>query len=549
MNSRAIGFSIIILLFSCTYNLSYSQTAKKIPSDKPKLIVGIVVSQFRHDYISRYWNKFSDDGFKRLVGRGTYCKNASYNFLASDKGVGTASIVTGANPAEHGIVGESWYSDLKTSIIPSIYDGSANTVGGPFEAGKCSPHQLLGSTFADELNLNNKFNSKVIGISLEPASSILSAGHTAHSAYWLDIQNGNFISSSFYLDSLPSWVNEFNNKKIPDTYLDQTWNTIFPVKEYVESLPDENEYEDGFRKSAVFPYEMDDVAKIFKKKERYSIMNITPYGDNLVKDFAIQAIVNEDLGTDNNTDVLMMNFTSLEQIGNLFGPLSVEVQDAVLRLDRELAHFLNFIDDIIGMENTLVFFTAEHGLGHRPEYLADNKIPSGYFNSTSAISLLQSYLNNVYGKGDWIRQYHGLQIYLDRTLIESADLSLSEVQEDVANLMLQFHGVQNTLTATSLINTNYIEGDFRKIQNGYNQKRSGDVIINLKKGWVEKNGKTIISYGTHTRLPLIWYGWKIKRKTIIRPISLIDVAPTISVLLETSYPNNSSGVPIEEIIH
>jgi predicted AlkP superfamily pyrophosphatase or phosphodiesterase len=549
MYLKAIGFSTIFLLFSLFNNFGYSQTAQKIPSDKPKLIVGIVVSQFRHDYISRYWDKFSDDGFKRLISRGTYCKNANYNFLASDKGVGTATIVTGATPAEHGIVGDSWYSDLKTSIIPSIYDGSVNTVGGPFEAGKCSPHQLLGSTFADELNLNNKFNSKVIGISLEPASAVLSAGHTANSAYWFDIQNGNFISSSFYLDTLPSWVNEFNNKKIPDTYLEQTWNTIYPIEEYVESLPDENAYEDGLRKSTVFPYEMDDVAKMFKKKERYSIMNVTPYGDNIVKDFAIQAIVHEDLGSDNNTDVLFMNFTSLEQIGNLFGPLSVEVEDAVLRLDKELAHLLNFIDDMVGMENTLVFFTAEHGLGHRPEYLGDHNIPSGYFNSTSAISLLKSYLNNIYGKGDWIRQYHGLQIYLNRTLIQSADLSLSEVQKEVANLMLQFHGVQNTLTATSLINTHYVEGDFRKIQNGYNQKRSGDVIINLKKGWVEKNGKSIISYGTDTRLPLIWYGWKVKRKTIIRPINLIDLAPTISVLLETSYPNNSRGVPIEEIIH
>lgn len=549
MNIKSILLSLVFVLLSLFSNLSFSQTNKKIPSDKPKLIVGIVVSQFRHDYISRYWNKFSDDGFKKLVGRGTYCKNASYNFLASDKGVGTATIVTGANPADHGIVGESWYSDLKTSIIPSIYDGSVNTIGGPFEAGKCSPHQLLGSTFADELNLTNKFSSKVIGVSLEPASAVLSAGHTAHSAYWLDVTSGNFISSSFYLDSLPNWVNEFNGKKIPDTYLEQTWNTILPVEEYTESLPDENPYEDGLRKSVVFPYEMDDIAKIFKKKERYSIMNVTPYGDNLVKDFAIQAIVNEDLGKDNNTDVLFLNFTSLEQIGNLYGPLSVEVEDAVLRLDKELAHFLNFIDDIIGVENTLVFFTAEHGLNHRPEYLADHKIPSGYFSSTSAISLLKSYMNNVYGKGDWIRQYHGLQIYLDRTLIESADLSLSEVQDDVANLMLQFHGVQNTLTATSLINTHYVEGNFRKIQNGYNQKRSGDIIINLKKGWIEKNGKSIVSYGADTRLPLIWYGWKIKRKTITRPISLTDIAPTISVLLETSYPNNASGIPIEEIIH
>lgn len=540
--------SIIISFSLLTCQFTFGQTAKKIPSDKPKLVVGIVVSQFRHDYFSRYWDKFTDDGFKRLVSRGTYCKNAGYNFRVSDKGVGIATIVTGANPSGHGIVGESWYSDLKGTIVPAIYDDQVNTVGGPYEAGKCSPHQLIGSTFSDELNLSNKFSSKVIGISLEPSSAVLSGGHTAHSAYWLDVQNGNFISSSYYMDSLPGWVNTFNEKEIPDTYMEQTWSTIYPIENYTESMEDENPYEDGLHKSTIFPYEMDDVAKLFRKKEKYSLMNVTPFGDNLVKDFAIQTIVNEELGTDNNTDVLLINFTSLEQIGNLFGPLSIEVQDAVLRLDRELAHFLNFIDDAVGIENTLVYFTAEHGLAHRPEYLTDNKIPSGYFSSTSAVSLLNIYLNNIYGKADWIKQYHGLQVYLDRSLIESSELSLTEVQENAAGLLLQFHGVQNTLTANSLINTQYIDGDFRKIQNGYNQKRSGDVIINLKKGYIEKNGKSIISYGSDTRLPLIWYGWKIKRKTIIRPINLVDIAPTISVLLETSYPNNASGEPIEEII-
>lgn len=545
---KSIRFFSVVLLTVLSSVICQAQTSKKIPSDKPKLIVGIIISQFRHDYISRYWDQFSDDGFKKLIERGTYCKNTGYNYRANNKGIGTATIVTGANPSEHGIIGDSWYSDLKSTVIPSIYDNSVNTVGGPFEAGKCSPHQLLGSTFADELNLNNKFSSKVIGVSLEPISAVLSAGHTAHSAYWLDVQNGNFISSSFYMDSLPAWVNEFNNKKFPDIYLEKTWNTINPIENYTASLPDINKYEDGFRKSVAFPYEMDDVAKMFKKKESYSTMNVTPFGDNLVKDFAIQAIVNEQLGADEHTDVLFINFTALEQIGNLFGPLSVEVQDAVLRLDKELAHFINFIDGSVGIENTMLFVTAEHGLSHRPEYLTEHNIPSGYFSSTSAISLLKSYLNNVYGKGEWVRQYHGLQIYLDRTLIESADLSLSEVQDDVAKLMLQFHGVQNTLTATSLINTHYVEGDFRKIQNGYNQKRSGDVIINLKKGWIEKNGKNIISYGTDSRLPLIWYGWKIKRKSIIRPVDLTDIAPTISVLLETSYPNTSTGEPISEII-
>jgi hypothetical protein len=378
---------------------------------------------------------------------------------------------------------------------------------------------------------------------------VISAGHTADAAYWFDIQTGNFITSSFYRDSLPRWVNDFNLKKIPDTYMERIWTPLLPLTEYTESLPDQNPYEEGYKNSVVFPYEIKEIAKIYKKREEYNVLNATPYGDNLVKDFAIQTIVNEDLGKDEYTDVIFLNFTALEQIGNMFGSLSVEVEDAVLRLDKELAHFLSFIESSVGIENTLIIFTAEHGLAHKPEYLEAHKIPSGYFNSSSSISLLSSYMNNIYGKGDWIKQYHAQQIYLNRSLIESAKLSLSSVQEDVANLMLQFQGVQNTITSTALTNNNYVEGIFRKFQNGYNQKRSGDVMLHLTDGYVEKQGKNLVSFGTDTRVPLIWYGWKVGRKSIIKPVDLIDIAPTLSVLLEISYPNSSSGVPIEEVIN
>ena len=539
---------ITCILFATFIFESAAQSKHLITPEKPKLIVVLSVSQFRQDYISRYWDKFSENGFRRIVNRGTICKNTSYNYLISDKGVGTSTLVTGANPSDHGIVAASWYNDLRGKVIPAIYDQNAETIGGPYEAGQCSPHQLLASTFSDEINLSNNFQSKVVGVSLEPASAILSAGHTADAAYWFDIQEGRFISSSYYMDTLPTWVNDFNDKQFPDSYLEQQWNTILPIESYSEGLADANGYELGYNNQSVFPYEMSNIAKIFKKKERYSVLNITPFGNNIVKDFAIQSIVNDSLGFDKHTDVMFLNFTANEQIGQLFGPLSVEMQDAVLRLDREIEHLLNFIDDYIGIENTLVIFTAEHGLPYTPEYLTDHKIPSGYFNSLSATSLLKSYLNNVYGKGDWVTEYHAQQIYLNRTLIESADIKLSDFQDNVANLMLQFHGVQNTLTATALQNTDYSRGAFSKIQNSYNQKRSGDVIINLKNGWLEKHGKIIVSHGTDTRIPLIWYGWKVKRKTIIEPVDLTDVAPTISVLLDISFPNSSTGEPIEGVI-
>lgn len=546
---RKITIFTIALLF--LHNTLSAQESAIIPSEKPTLIIGIEISQFRYDFIPRYWDKFSDDGFKKLIHRGSYCENTSYNYLFSDVGVGSATIATGANPAIHGIVANSWYNNLRDDIIDDVYDPKVNTIGGEYEAGQYSPLNLMTTTWADEVKIAGNFKSKVIGVCLDPAPAILSGGHTADAAYWFDSHNGIWISSSFYLDSLPQWVLDFNSKKFADTYLENEWTTLHPMSEYSASLLDNNEYEKGMFGHTVFPYVIKDLSKKFDRKEKYEVLRYTPYGNNLTKDFAISAIVNEELGQDEFTDVLTLSFTVNERIGNLYGPLSVEVEDLVLRLDQEIAHLLDFVDKTLGKENVLIYLTAEHGVVHVPEYLRDNKIPAGYFNASSAISLLSSYMNNIYGKGDWIKQYHGQQIYLNRTLVEDANLNLGDVQTNVANLMLQFSGVANTVTATTLQNTNFTQGIFKTMQNSYNQKRSGDVLIHLKAGWAENpdlNGGFAAAYGHDHRVPLIWYGWKIGRNSIKRPVDLTDIAPTISTLLEISYPNSASGQPILEII-
>lgn len=542
---------LFLIISAVSLTRSYTQETTVIPSEKPKLIVGIVISQFRYDYIPRFWDKFSDDGIKKLINRGSYCENTSYDYLYSDIGVGSATIATGANPSQHGIIASSWYNNLKDDIISYTYDSKVNTVGGSFEEGLFSPHLLMTTTFADEIKLASNFKSKVVGISLDPAPAMFSAGHTADGAYWFDADNGTWISSTFYTDSLPNWVNEFNDKEFADIYIEQEWATLLPMSDYTASLLDNNDYEKGMFGHKLFPYVLKDLSKKFKKKNKYEILRYTPFGNNLTKDFAISAIINEELGKDEYTDVLTVTFTVSERIGNLYGPLSVEIQDLFLRLDMEISHLLEFIDNNIGKENVLVYLTGEHGIVHMPEYLEDNKIPSGYFNGSSAISLLKSYMNNIYGKGNWIKLYHGQQIYLNRTLIEEAKLDLALVQKDVANLMLQFSGITNTMTATTLQSTNFTDGIFATMQKGYNQKRSGDILLNLKAGWAENlnsNNGFGSAYGHDRRVPLIWYGWKIGRNSIRRPVDLTDIAPTISTLLEITYPNSASGEPILEII-
>lgn len=527
------------------------QEVKEIPPEKPKIIVGIVVSQMRYDYIQRFWDKMDENGIKLLVNRGTSCKNAGFNYLFSQKGVGHASLATGTTPSDHGIIGQEWYLYLQDKIEHSTEDQKQSAVGGDVDNGHYSPKNLMCTTFADELRLSNNFKSKTFSVSMDPADGIFSTGHTANASYWFDKRTGNWITSTYYTDSLPKWVNDFNAKRFPDIYLKEVWNPILPLDQYIESLPDNNKYETGFKGQVTFPYKLEELAELKKNKLDYSLLEKTPFGNTYTKDFASTLIVNEELGKDDFPDVLMICFTASEYIGSLFGPNSVETEDALLRLDKQIADFLVFLDDYIGKENALVFLTSDHGVAQVPSYLMDNKIPAGYFNQNGAVSLLISAMNNTYGRGDWVKNYHAQQVYLNHTLIEDSKLSLKQMQDYAAQFLLQFTGVANTITSNTLQTANFTDGIFRKIQNSFNQKRSGDIIINLKAGWVEKNeGSTdgTSSYSYDSRIPLIWYGWKVGRGSVTREVDITDIAPTISTFLNITYPNSCTGKPVFELI-
>jgi predicted AlkP superfamily pyrophosphatase or phosphodiesterase len=529
----------------------FSQNQPRIPSEKPRLIVGIVIDQMRYDYIHRYWDKLSEDGIRKLVISGTFCKNASYDYLINETAAGYTTITTGAFPSQHGIISNSWYNNLQEQVVYCVEDEQVYTVGGSYESGRFSPSRLLASTIGDEIRLASNFKSKVLGIALNNAAAILSAGHTANAAYWYDDVTGNWISSTYYMDSLPTWVQDFNAKGIADTYLSSSWETLLPIEEYTESMPDTNEFETGFGGRSVFPYDLDMISTPRRKERDYSILRSTPFGNVLTRDFATAAIISEELGQDDHTDYLLVGFSSNEYIGKLFGSNSVEMQDAMLRLDRELAHFLNFLDNYIGIENTLVFFTSDHGLAHMPAYLNSHKIPAGDFNPFSSLSLLGSYLNAIYGKGDWVKFYYAQQIYLNHELIEGSGISYQEIQDRAAQFLIQFEGVSNAITSYSFQNSNFSEGIFSRMQNGFHQKRSGDVIINLSPGWVENVTESTSyhsSYLGDSHVPLIFYGWKIKRATLNRPVKMTEIAPTISYFLEISRPNVSTGDIILEIV-
>lgn len=537
------GMVLAIFLFI----FSVSQSQNRIPPEKPRLIVGIVVENMRSEYLYRYWDKFEKRGFKRLIGEGSFCKNATYEYLNTQSAPGYASIVAGCSPSVHGIVGNYFYDRKKDEMVDCCFDKKAKAVGNSAYSGKLSPGQLLTTTFADELKMITLNSSKIISVSGNYQAAILMGGHTANAAYWFDEMAGLWMTSNYYLKELPPWASAFNQKKLTDIYLQEMWATLLPIAAYHESLPDDNNFEKGYgNNQKTFPY---DIQKIKEKEKNYSILMKTPYGNSLTKDFALEAILNEKLGMDDTTDVLFISFSPFSKIEKLYHTKSVEIEDAYLRFDKELAHFLDFIDDEIGKEKVLLFLTADCNGPLNPEILKENKLPVNTFKADNATVLLKAYLNAVYGPGDWVLKYHNQQFYLNNQLIEDANFSIEEVQTKVAQFVQQISGVANAVTSSNMNKIDYTEGIFSKIQNSYSSKRSGDVFIHLEPGWVEENENSINGKtGKTETIPLIWYGWKVKRSTINRPVSMFDVAPTISSMLNIPYPNGCEGKVILELV-
>jgi len=544
-------FLFIFIVLVSLFGSVFSQQRMSIPSERPKLIIEIIVSQMRYDYIHRYWDKFGEDGFKLLVNEGAFCKNARYNYLLTQSYPGIATIATGSNPMVHGVISNKWYGKSNGVQVDAVADDKMNTVGGSFFSGKFSPKNVITSTFGDELNLYDPL-SKVIGVSLDAGSAILSTGHNPTGSYWFDTEKGNWVTSSFFMSELPAWADTFNTKKFAKLYAEREWSASKPINTYDEA--DTNKVKVPEVKKKLIDKLKTMLDGVIQKKSptlSYLPMLESPYGNLLAKDFAIASIAGENLGADEHTDLLTLTFSVNRNIGLKYGPQSIEVEDTYIKLDKELAHFLKFLNETVGRENILVVLTSDQGIASTPAYLEKSKIPGGYFDPNKAMALLGSYLKAIYGQGNWVTTYNEKQIYLNHRIIEDSNLKLAEVQQKIADFMLEFSGVSNAITSSTLQSSNFTTGIFEKFQNSYNQRRSGDIILNFEPGWVESNGSitsgnSAYSYDVH--VPLIWYGWKVKRRSILSPVNMTDISPTLSTLLGITWPNGATGNPIRELI-
>ena len=330
---------------------------------RPKLVVGIMVDQMRWDFLYRYTDRYTNDGFKRLAREGFNCENTFIPYTPTYTAPGHACVYTGSVPALHGIAGNNWYDKSLKRNVYCTEDSAVNTVGSNSTAGRQSPRNLWANTITDELRMAQNFRNKTIAIALKDRGSILPGGHTSNGSYWFDNASGGWITSDFFSKTLPQWMIDFNNKKLPDSYLKQNWKTLFPLNTYVNSTADNKPYESNLPgEDKTFDHRTDSVTN------KYETFRYTPYANTYTFQTAKAAIEGEKLGSSAYTDFLAISFSSPDYIGHSFGPNSIEIEDMYLRLDRDMADFLKYLDAKVGKGQYLLFLTADHGVAHIPGF-------------------------------------------------------------------------------------------------------------------------------------------------------------------------------------
>jgi predicted AlkP superfamily pyrophosphatase or phosphodiesterase len=539
------------IVTACSAQQKNQKTAITDPSGSTKLVVGITIDQLRYELLLRFWDDFESDGFKKLVNEGFIFRNHHYDYAPTFTGPGHASIYTGTSPAHHGIIANDWFDRKSGTMHYCASDTSVKSIGAVSSGGQMSPHRMVSSTFTDQLRLASNKRSKVFGISMKDRGAILPAGHTPNAAYWfLGKNEGKWISSSWYMNELPSWVIQFNAKNLPEQYLSQTWSPLKSDDVYDESLTDNNAYESPFKGTAkaAFPYNLADLRAL---NGDYELIKSTPWGNTLTVDFAKALIENESLGTDEFVDVLAMSFSSTDYAGHQFGPMAKETQDVYLRLDRDLADFVNYLDTQIGKNNYLLFITADHGGSDVPSHFKSLDIPAGYYKSSVMEDAVEDRLSALYGIGDYVQNVSNEQVFFNRTTLTNKKLNLEDISTNAIEALLELPGIWTAVPASAMRNNDFSNDYLSLVQDGFYPTRSGDIVCIFEPSWIEYGftGSThgsVYSYDTH--VPLIFYGNGINKGETHRKTQIRDIAPTLSAILKIAQPNACTGLPLPEVI-
>lgn len=529
-----------ILLLVCT-----SAFAKNPTSDKPKLVVGIVVDQMRWDFLYRYSAKYGNDGFKRLQREGYSCENTHIPYSLTFTAPGHTCIYTGSVPALHGITGNNWYDRIVKKEVYCTTDKTVQPIGGSFKGGQQSPHNLKVTTITDELRLATNFKSKVIALAIKDRSSILPGGHSSSGTFWYDDSTGNFITSSFYRKDLPQWVTAFNNQHFPEQYLKNDWKLTLDYSKYEESSEDDASWENHYdeEEKPVFTHAISG----FKPKQ-FKLMRNTPFGNSLTFEFAKAAIEGDTLGNRGVTDFLAVSFSPTDGVGHQFGPNSVEVEDMYLRFDKEMADFIQYLDMKVGKGNYLLFLTADHGAAHAADFSKFHKIPSESMFEENITKKLDSFLLAKYNSKALTQSLINHQIFFNEEEMQKIGVKDDELKTEITRFLLQFSNVNRVVDLKHLGSANLPDALKTRMTNMYMPARSGDLEVIPQSAQLDEFLKgtthgTAYAYDTH--IPLIWYGWKVKKGKDYGTIEMTDISRTLAALLNIQQPSGCVGKVIE----
>lgn len=543
-------FVLFLLVLSLPAQAQRQQAEGKLP--RPKLVVGIVADQMRWDYLYRYFDRYGNGGFKRMLREGFSAENTNIDYVPTVTAIGHATIYTGSVPSIHGIAGNNFINNRTGEVMYCAGDDQVQTVGSDSKAGQMSPRNLLTSTITDELKLATNFRSKVIGIAIKDRGSILPAGHAADAAYWFDSKSEGWISSTWYMQKLPAWVAQFNKENSVEKYLKDGWNTLYPISTYRQSSPDRNEFEGKFAgtEAATLPL---DTAKLYKEGGA-GIIRSTPFGNSYTFDMAKAAIKHERMGQRDVTDFLAVSLSSPDYIGHQFGPNAVEVEDMYLRLDRDMAAFFDYLDKEVGKGQYTVFLSADHGAAHNVTFMKDHKMAAGAWNAGATQKALNSLLQEQFGEERLVTSLMNYQVTYNWKLIEEKKFDLAKIKQTSIRFLETQEGIAYAVDMEAA-QTSTIPAVLReRITNGYNRHRSGAVQIILQPAWYSSGaarptGTTHSSWNPYdAHIPFVLMGWGVKQGKTSRPVNMTDIAPTLAALLKIQQPNGSIGVPVVEAL-
>jgi predicted AlkP superfamily pyrophosphatase or phosphodiesterase len=534
-------------------------TAAAAQTKRPRLVLLIAVDQFRYDYLERFGDLFGAGGLRRLTRDGASWAECNYDHVPTETAPGHATMLTGAWPSETGIIANQWFDRIEGKSVENVRDDSVRLLGGAGEQ-PSSPRNLLASTLGDQLKLVTARRARVVGVSLKNRAAILPAGRMADGAYWYSNQTGTFVSSTYYFDKLPDWAARFNAAKPADKFFGAKWERLLPVREYEQRAgADDAPWEKGTDKRPyVFPYVIDGGLKE-PGPAFYGALDYSPYANDLVLAFAEAALLNEKLGADEDTDVLTVSFSANDIVGHRYGPYSHEAMDMTLRVDRQIARLLEIVDARVGLSNTVVAFTADHGVAPSPEHAAEMGLPGGRVNPADILTAVRNRIRARYGKpgdkdttADYVQTFSNGQVYLNRAALERDGVSMEEAERVAGEAALTVPGISRYFTRTQLMAGGVAPGDAlaRRVLHGYSQKRSGDVVViqeafkYISSGTYGATHGAPYAYDTH--VPLIIMGGGLAPGRYLNAATPADIAPTLARILSVEPPSSATGRVLAE---